>query len=415
MKKTGWRELRKRLLALGIAAVMIGNTVDLSVLPVLAQETEDTSMEGGSTEEVANESEPQKEETSNVDGNSEETGEVSENANSEQISGEDADNEEEITDEAVLDSEQTGADSALVTYEMTDSYEVAAQAGEAALEVTKGGASTERYASFDAWASDGTISGDCTIKLLSDIILTQTLTFTNGMITLDLNGKTLSTGDKNTVNVKITSDSNVTITSTGSRGTLTGKAGAGDHYGTVKIESGGSCTIKDDVSVNNSSNSNSRAIYNTGGNLAIEAGAETSAYSRNPSIEITYGGTAKITGGDFNGGIVVRSSAGDVEISGGTFGYNSSTLGAICNQKGNGKLSEIIKTGYGIKLSDDNYVDLDSEDTIKAKVEVVKYPLYFTEQPVINTTNAQALVGYKNAPKTDSPGHRWRVYGWDYL
>ena len=60
MKKTGWKELRKRLLALGIAAVMIGNTVDLSVLPVLAQETEDTSMEGGSTEEVANESEPLK-------------------------------------------------------------------------------------------------------------------------------------------------------------------------------------------------------------------------------------------------------------------------------------------------------------------------------------------------------------------
>lgn len=71
MKKTGWRELRKRLLALGIAAVMIGNTVDLSVLPVLAQETEDTSMEGGSTEEFANESEPQKEETSNVESNGE--------------------------------------------------------------------------------------------------------------------------------------------------------------------------------------------------------------------------------------------------------------------------------------------------------------------------------------------------------
>ena len=175
MKKTGWRELRKRLLALGIAAVMIGNTVDLSVLPVLAQETEDTSMEGGSTEEFANESEPQKEETSNVESNGEETGEVSENANSEQIAGEDADNEEEITDEAVLDSEQTGADSALVTYEMTDSYEVAVQAGEAALEVTKDGESTEKYASFDTWASDGTISGDYTIKLLSDITLTQTL------------------------------------------------------------------------------------------------------------------------------------------------------------------------------------------------------------------------------------------------
>ena len=122
MKKTGWKELRKRLLALGIAAVMIGNTVDLSVLPVLAQETEDTSMEGGSTEEVANESEPQKEETSNVESNGEETGEVPENTNTEQIAGEDADNEEEITDEAVLDSEQTGADSALVMYEMTDSY-----------------------------------------------------------------------------------------------------------------------------------------------------------------------------------------------------------------------------------------------------------------------------------------------------
>lgn len=411
MKKTGWRELRKRLLALGIAAVMIGNTVDLSVLPVLAQETEDTSMEGGSTEEVANESEPQKEETSSVDGNGEETGEVPENANSEQIAGEDADNEEEITDEAVLDSEQTGADSALVTYEMTDSYEVAAQAGEAALEVTKGGASTERYASFDAWASDGTISGDCTIKLLSDITLTQTLTFTNGTITLDLNGKTLSTGDENTVNVKITSDSNVTITSTGSRGTLTGKTGAWDHCGTVKIESGGSCTIKNDVSVNNSSNSNSRAIYNTGGKLAIEAGAATSAYTRNPSIEISDDGTAKITGGDFNGGIVVRSSAGDVEISGGTFRYNSNTnFGAICNQKGNKKLSGIIKTGYGIKLSDGSYVDLDSKDTITEDVEVVKYPLYFTEQPAIDTTNAQALVGYKNAPEltvqaTDGVSH----------
>ena len=176
MKKTGWKELRKRLLALGIAAVMIGNTVDLSVLPVLAQETEDTSMEGGSTEEVANESEPQKEETSNVESNGEETGEVPENTNSEQIAGEDADNEEEITDEAVLDSEQTGADSALVMYEMTDSYEVAAQAGEAALEVTKDGEPTEEYASFDAWANDGKISGNCTIKMLSDITLTQTLT-----------------------------------------------------------------------------------------------------------------------------------------------------------------------------------------------------------------------------------------------
>ncbi len=419
MKKTGWRELRKRLLALGIAAVMIGNTVDLSVLPVLAQETEDTSMEGGSTEEFANESEPQKEETSNVDGNGEETGEVSENANSEQIAGEDADNEEEITDEAVLDSEQTGADSALETYELSDSYEVAAQAGEAALEVTKDGESTEKYASFDDWASNGTISGDYTIKLLSDITLTRTLTFVNGTITLDLNGKTLSTGDGDTVNVKITSGSNVTITSTGGKGTLTGKAGTWEPYGTVKIESGGSCTIKNDVSVNNSSNTYSRAIYNTGGNLAIEAGAATSAYTRNPSIEIR-GGTAKITGGDFNGGIVVRSSAGDVEISGGTFRYNSNTnFGAICNQKGNEKLSGIIKTGYGIKLLGGSYVNLESKDAITEDVEVVKYPLYFKEQPAIDTTNAQALVGYKKAPEltvqatdgesTDGITYKWHV------
>lgn len=420
MKKTGWKELRKRLLALGIAAVMIGNTVDLSVLPVLAQETEDTSMEGGSTEEFANESEPQKEETSNVDGNGEETGEVSENTNSEQISEEDADNEEEITDEAVLDSEQTGADSALVMYEMTDSYEVAAQAGEAALEVTKDGETARKYASFDAWASNGTISGDYIIKLLSDITLTQTLTFVNGTITLDLNGKTLSTGDENTVNVKITSGSNVTITSTGSRGTLTGKTGAWDHCGTVKIESGGSCIIKNDVSVNNSSNSNSRAIYNTGGNLAIEAGAETSAYTGKPSIEISDDGTAKITGGDFKGGIVVKFNAGNVEISGGTFRYNFNTnFGAICNRKGDGKLSGIIKTGYGIKLSDGSYVNLDSKDTITEDVEVVKYPLYFIEQPVIDTKNAQALVGYKNAPKltvqatdgeyTDGITYKWHV------
>ena len=47
MKGTGWRELRKRMLALGIAAVMAGNTVDLSVLPVLAQvQTEDADSTG---------------------------------------------------------------------------------------------------------------------------------------------------------------------------------------------------------------------------------------------------------------------------------------------------------------------------------------------------------------------------------
>ena len=305
-------------------------------------------------------------------------------------------------------------------YEMTDSYEVAAQAGEAALEVTKDGETAREYASFDAWASNGTISDNCTIKLLSDITLTQTLTFANGTITLNLNGKTLSTGDENTVNVKITSDSNVTITSTDSKGTLTGRAGTWDPYGTVKIESGGSCTIKNDVSVNNSSNTNSRAIYNTGGKLAIEAGAATSAYTRNPSIEISDDGTAKITGGDFEGGIVVKSNAGDVEIGGGTFRYNFNTnFGAICNRKGDEKLSGIIKTGYGIKLSDGSYVDLDSKDTITEDVEVVKYPLYFTEQPVIDTTNAQALVGYKNAPKltvqatdgeyTDGITYEWHV------
>ena len=307
-----------------------------------------------------------------------------------------------------------------MTYEMTDSYEVAVQAGEAALEVTKDGESTEKYASFDTWASDGTISGDYTIKLLSDITLTQTLTFVNGTITLDLNGKTLSTGDGDTVNVKITSGSNVTITSTDSKGTLTGRAGTWNPYGTVKIERGGSCTIKNDVSVNNSRNTNSRAIYNTGGKLAIEAGAATSAYTGNPSIEISDDGTAKITGGDFKGGIVVKSNAGNVEIGGGTFRYNSNTnFGAICNRKGDEKLSGIIKTGYGIKSSDGSYVNLDSKDTIKADVKVVKYPLYFTEQPAIETTNAQALVGYKNAPEltvqatdgesTDGITYKWHV------
>lgn len=38
MKRTGWKERRKRLLALGISAVMIGNLADLSVLPVFAME-----------------------------------------------------------------------------------------------------------------------------------------------------------------------------------------------------------------------------------------------------------------------------------------------------------------------------------------------------------------------------------------
>ena len=40
-------------------------------------------------------------------------------------------------------------------------------------------------------------------------------------------------------------------------------------------------------------------------------------------------------------------------------------------------------------------MNLESKDAITEDVEVVKYPLYFKEQPAIDTTNAQALVGYK--------------------
>ena len=137
MKGTGWRELRKRMLALGIAAVMIGNSVDLSVLPVLAQErtaneehaedaentkesvalTEDTDSveEPVALAEDADSTEKDADLSENVDSAEKDAG-LTENAESikeptDQI--EDADSTEEPTDQTEdADSTEESADQA---------------------------------------------------------------------------------------------------------------------------------------------------------------------------------------------------------------------------------------------------------------------------------------------------------------
>ena len=115
MKKTGWNELKRRVLALGIAAVMIGNTVDLSALPVLA-------MEQNQEETVETENPEQKQvqvfDTENVEQDQEQVSDEEqtfdeENAeqNQEQISGTENTEENQPSGEEGVDQEKPAEDS----------------------------------------------------------------------------------------------------------------------------------------------------------------------------------------------------------------------------------------------------------------------------------------------------------------
>ena len=115
MKKTGWNELKRRMLALGIAAVMIGNTVDLSALPVLA-------MEQNQEETVETENPEQKQvqvfDTENVEQDQEQVSDEEqtfdeENAeqNQEQISGTENTEENQPSGEEGVDQEKPAEDS----------------------------------------------------------------------------------------------------------------------------------------------------------------------------------------------------------------------------------------------------------------------------------------------------------------
>lgn len=264
---------------------------------------------------------------------------------------------------------------------------------EGAIQVTMNG-QTSSYASFDDWMSNGTVEGDCEIKLMENTVLIKALTFNSGTITLDLNGKTLDTGSNNI----IIGSSSVTIRSDGAEGTITGTQTSYNDRGIIRINTGGNCIIKNNVKIQHTGNSASRAVYNGGGHLEIEDGAEFSVYNGSFSVEIYYG-TATITGGTFHGGVVVKEYAGKVEISGGTFYPNGSTLGSLRNDSGNKNLSGILKQGYGLqKVGDNSSVDLEQTLT-KETVRVVKYPIYFSTQPVIETDQATVLEGYQTAPQ----------------
>ncbi len=100
MKKTGWNERKRRMLALGLAAVLIGNTVDLSALPVLAMEQEQA--ESVETENL--------EQNSDVENSEQNQDSDIENVEEEQASGEEDADQEKSTVPAE-DSEESMEDS----------------------------------------------------------------------------------------------------------------------------------------------------------------------------------------------------------------------------------------------------------------------------------------------------------------
>ena len=148
MRKTGWRELRKRLLALGIAAVMIGNTVDLSALPVLAQEqnSDEEYAEGEKSAVLAEDSQSEKENAvltgdSESAGNSDDSAKILEhveestdsekdpkNAEESADPAKDSENQEKTTEETTSESEGVSEDESEL--EKSNDVEVQEQSGE---------------------------------------------------------------------------------------------------------------------------------------------------------------------------------------------------------------------------------------------------------------------------------------------
>jgi len=135
MKKTGWNELKRRMLALGLAAVLIGNTVDLSALPVLAMEQEQAeSVETENLEQNSDVENSEQNQDSDIENVEEEQASGEEDADQEKSTVPAEDSEESVEDSEKQDSEEQDSENDEITEEVSEDVaeeaELALQAGE---------------------------------------------------------------------------------------------------------------------------------------------------------------------------------------------------------------------------------------------------------------------------------------------
>lgn len=263
--------------------------------------------------------------------------------------------------------------------------------------VTKTDGTTSTYTSLnDAFSNADKGS---TIKLNQDSSLTNPVTLSND-ITIDLNGKTLSSSDTSTNNALITTNNNVKLTvidssTTETKGTINSNSKTGISLGessTLNIEQGGitstgssciesncsntSITLKDGtysstngsiVTSNNNSSNNSLLIKN--GNYT---GNDTIDLFNNSNTTIT------ITGGNFDSKnkSVVSDDKNNVQISGGQYSSNFNLT------------TKTLKSGYKVEEQSDEttykYKVVEDADSVIATVS-------HTDGDTTTTTNYQSL------------------------
>ncbi len=400
MRKTGWRELRKRLLALGIAAVMVGNTVDLSALPVLAQE-QSADAEHAEEDKVAvlAEDSQSEKESAALEGDLESAGDsndsmkdpehVEENTDSEGDSestdpAKDSENLEETTSESEGVSEDESEP------EKSDDVEVQEQSGEDGIALLADNAVAEAdgqtfstlQAAFD-YALNA--SGFPTIELLDNVELDEYVYMDTGCkVTLDLNGKTVSRELKEDM-------------------------AAGKEGSVFLVESGTTLTIKDtseDDSGQIMQPNICAAVYVNGGNVIIEDGTIKGA-----QIGVcTWGGKLTVNGGSIHGGTsyALLVNGGDVKLSGGTYSTDATDNYSIWNNSGDVK--NLLASAGLTYMNNDDEESIISEDGkgVKGKTTVKTAPervVYIGEGGV-----EKSCAGYEVVTEaTNGLSDRWYV------
>ena len=227
-----------------------------------------------------------------------------------------------------------------------------------------------------------------TIKLLSDITLTETVTIAGGRpsFTLDLNGRTLD-GGSNSV-IQHNGSCTLTIADSNTGGKITYKP-TGTSGSTIRLSSGDGNLIITGGIVENTGMYAPGAIHNEGaGYVRIQGGTVN---SNNTAIINQYTGSVIVSGGTVSAagrGTINNNFTGSVTISGGTVsaGY---TQAIVNNNIGKITISGNAKVTSTLNSSTDGTILLYKGTTDNTVLEI-------TGGTVENTGSSYAIYNYAN-------------------
>ncbi len=148
---------------------------------------------------------------------------------------------------------------------------------------------TEYFPSVDEGVDKANKDIDSTLKLLTDILLSSTLTF-NGTTTLDLNGKDVAINDNYDYTVVVDEGASLNIEDSKENGTI-GGGGVAVNGGTLNFNNGNIESTMD-------------GIYNNGGDVTVNGGTISSEYGYD-DIFVANEGTTKIYGGTYEDGFSI--------------------------------------------------------------------------------------------------------------